>query len=77
MVDRQGVELVFKRIRPLFIEHKGDFQIIEITDEGVVKVRLIGQECQLCAFKEQTRLALETMLMNEVPSVKKVKVEIL
>ena len=73
MVDKQAVELVFKRIRPLFVEHKGDFQVKEITDDGVVKVKLIG-ECQLCKYKEKTRRAIETMLKSEVPDVKKVEI---
>lgn len=73
MVDKKAVELVFKRIKPLFVEHKGDFQVKEITDDGVVKVKLIG-ECQLCVYKEKTRRAIEVMLKNEVPDIKKVEI---
>jgi len=73
MVDKKAVELVFKRIKPLFVEHKGDFEVKEISDDGVVKVKLIG-ECQLCVYKEKTRRAIETMLKSEVPGVKKVEI---
>lgn len=45
----------------------------EITDDGVVKVKLIG-ECQLCVYKEKTRRAIEAMLKSEVTGVKKVEV---
>ena len=73
MLDKKAVELVFKRIKPLFVEHKGDFQVKEITDDGVVKVKLIG-ECQLCVYKEKTQRAIEAMLKSEVTGVKKVEV---
>jgi Fe-S cluster biogenesis protein NfuA len=73
MIDKNEVEVLFKRIKPLFVEHKGDFQVKEITDDGVVKVKLIG-ECQLCIYKEKTRRAIETMLKNEVKGVKKVEI---
>ena len=71
MVDKQAVLDVFERVKPLFVEHEGDFQVEEISDDGVVKVRLIG-ECQLCMYKEKTRRAIETMLKNEVPGIKRV-----
>ena len=73
MVDKQAVMKVFERVKPLFVEHEGDFQIQEITDDGVVKVKLIG-ECQLCIYKERTTRAIETMLRNEVSGIKKVQV---
>ncbi len=73
MVDKQAVMKVFERVKPLFIEHQGDFQVTEITDDGVVKVKLIGT-CQLCIYKEKTTRAIETMLRNEVSGIKKVEV---
>ena len=73
MVDKQAVRKVFGRIKPLFVEHGGDFQVKEITDGGVVKVKLIG-ECQLCIYKEKTTRAIEAMLKNEVAGIKKVEV---
>ncbi len=43
MVDKQAVIKVFDRVKPLFVEHQGDFQVQEITDDGVIKVKLIGE----------------------------------
>jgi Fe-S cluster biogenesis protein NfuA len=74
MVDKQAVQQVFERVKPLFVEHQGDFQVQNITDDGVVLVKLIG-ECQLCIYKEKTRRAIETMLKNEVPGVESVEIE--
>lgn len=72
MVDEQAVHKVFERIKPLFVEHEGDFQVQEITPDGIVRVKLIG-ECQLCIYKEKTRNAIEAMLKNEVPGIKRVE----
>ena len=73
MVDKQAVMKVFERVKPLFTEHQGDFQVKEITDDGVVRVSLIG-ECQLCIYKERTTRAIETMLKNEVEGITRVEV---
>ncbi len=73
MIDKKAIREVFKRVKPLFLEHQGDFKVQEITDDGVVKVKLIG-ECQLCILKEKTRRAIETMLKNEVSGIKRVEV---
>jgi Fe-S cluster biogenesis protein NfuA len=73
MVDKQAVIKVFDRVKPLFVEHQGDFQVQEVSDDGVVKVKLIG-ECQPCLYKEETRRAIEAMLENEVSGIKKVEV---
>jgi Fe-S cluster biogenesis protein NfuA len=72
MVDQQAVMKVFERIKPLFVEHEGDFEVQEITDDGVVKVKLIGT-CQLCIYKEKTTKAIESMLKNEVAGIKRVE----
>jgi Fe-S cluster biogenesis protein NfuA len=72
MVDQQAVMKVFERIKPLFVEHEGDFEVQEITNDGVVKVKLIGT-CQLCIYKEKTTKAIESMLKNEVAGIKRVE----
>ena len=73
MVDKVQVNKVFERIKPLFVEHEGDFQVQEITDDGIVKVKFIG-ECQLCVYKDRTKRAIETMLQNEVGDIKEVQI---
>lgn len=73
MVDKQAAMKVFERVKPLFIEYEGDFQVSEIRDDGIVKVEVIG-ECQFCIYKEETTRAMETMLKNEVLGIKKVEV---
>jgi Fe-S cluster biogenesis protein NfuA len=44
--------------------------LIEVTDDLVVKVRLVGA-CQGCPFSEQTlRAGIEQAIRNEVPDIK-------
>ena len=73
MVDKQAVTKVFDGVKPLFVEHEGDFRVEEITDDEVVKVQLIGT-CQLSIYREKTRRAIESMLRNEVKGIKRVDV---
>ena len=70
-VDKKAVMTVIERIKPLFVEHQGDFQVKEITDDGVVKVKLVGT-CELCIYREKTARALETMIKKEVKGITKV-----
>jgi len=37
-------------LKPLFVEHQGDFEVQEVIDDGAVKVNVIG-ECQACIYK--------------------------
>lgn len=61
MVDRERVQKVMEGLKPLFLEHDGDFEIVDISDAGAMQVKLIGQ-CQICMYKEKTVKALEQMM---------------
>jgi Fe-S cluster biogenesis protein NfuA len=60
------------RIRPYLQNDGGDIELIEVTDDLVVKVRLTGA-CHGCPFSLQTlKAGVEQAIMQEVPEVKKV-----
>ncbi|MDP4223463.1 MAG: NifU family protein [Bacteroidota bacterium] len=60
------------RIRPYLQNDGGDIDLIEVTDDLVVKVRLTGA-CHGCPFSLQTlKAGVEQAIMQEVPEVKKV-----
>lgn len=63
MIDREAVARVMEQLKPLFLEHEGDIDIVEISDEGTLKVKLVGQ-CQICVYKEKTVRALEQMMKS-------------
>jgi len=57
-------------IRPYLIADGGDVNLVEVTDDLIVKVKLIGA-CQGCPFSEQTlRAGIEHAIRNEVPEIK-------
>ncbi len=76
MSDQKNVkERIVKaldRIRPYLQNDGGDIDLIEVTDDLVVKVRLTGA-CHGCPFSMQTlKAGVEQAIMQEVPEVTKV-----
>jgi len=49
MVDKEKVKEVLEKIRPQLQMDGGDVELVEITDDGIVKVRLQGH-CAGCFF---------------------------
>ncbi|MCG8697495.1 MAG: NifU family protein [Bacteroidales bacterium] len=61
------------KVRPYLITDGGDVELLEITDDMVVKVKLLGACCG-CPFSEQTlRLGIEESIRKEVPDVKSIE----
>ncbi|MGE5895056.1 MAG: NifU family protein [bacterium] len=72
MVDKTKVTESINKIRPLLQRDGGDVQLVEITDEGVVKVKLMGA-CGSCPMSIMTlKNGIEARLKQEVPEVKSV-----
>jgi Fe-S cluster biogenesis protein NfuA len=76
MTDLKSVqERVMKalnRVKPYLQNDGGDIDLIEITDDLTVKVRLTGA-CHGCPYSMQTlKAGVEQVIMQEVPEVKKV-----
>ena len=60
-------------IRPYLQSDDGDIELIEITDDAIVKVRLTGA-CAVCPmFLMTLRAGVERSLMRQVPSIKRVE----
>jgi len=69
---RTRVEQALEKIRPYLVADGGDIDIIEITDEMVVKVEMKGA-CHGCPFSMQTlKAGVEMAIMNEVPEIRQV-----
>jgi len=72
MVDKEQVAQVIETIRPLLQAHGGDIQLVEVTDDGIVKVVLEGA-CKGCPMAQITiHRGVEAKLKEEVPDVQKV-----
>lgn len=72
-MDKEKVKEVIEKIRPQLQADGGDVEIVEITDDGIVKVRLMGH-CAGCPYSQQTlSLGIERAVKQFVPEVKAVQ----
>lgn len=66
------VNAVLESIKPFLQEDGGDIELIEVTDDKVVKVKLVGA-CGSCPFSLMTlKNGVEQTLKREIPEVKEV-----
>ena len=66
------VKEVLDMIRPALQADGGDVELVEVTDDGVVKVKLVGA-CGHCPMSTMTlKMGIERTLMEKVPGVKEV-----
>ncbi len=70
---RKKVEAVLNKIRPALQADGGDIELVDVTKEGVVKVRLVGA-CVGCPMSTMTlALGIERTLKERVSGVKRVE----
>jgi len=63
-------KVIEEKVRPLLQAHGGDLELLEITADGFVKVRLAGV-CSTCPGAQQTLSELvETALKEVCPEIK-------
>jgi len=73
MLDRAKVEEVINRIRPALQRDGGDVELVEITGDNVVKVRLVGA-CGTCPMSIMTlKGGIESAMKQDIPEVKAVE----
>lgn len=66
-------EVVLKKVRPMLQRDGGDIELIEVTADGVVKVKLTGA-CGSCPMSQMTlKMGVERILKQEIPEVKSVE----
>ena len=70
---KEKVMEVLNKIRPYLQRDGGDVELVDIGDDGVVKVRLTGQ-CGCCPMSVMTlKISIEQKLKEAIPEVKKVE----
>lgn len=70
---KEEVQKALDEIRPQMQADGGDIELIDVTDEGVVKVRLVGA-CSGCPGAQMTlQMGVERVLKARVPEVKAVE----
>ena len=70
---KEKVEKALAEIRPGLQADGGDVELVEVTDSGIVKVKLTGA-CAGCPMSTLTlKMAIEKRLMEQIPEVKGVE----
>jgi Fe-S cluster biogenesis protein NfuA len=70
---KDKVEAALKKIRPMLQADGGDIELVDVTNDGIVKVKLTGA-CGCCPMSQITlKNAVEQRLKKEVPGIKEVK----
>ena len=73
MLTPQDIETSLSRLRIFLAIDGGDVQLVQIKDNGIIEVRLLGS-CVGCPMSLMTlRAGIERALMIEHPEVKRVE----
>ena len=69
---KEKVEKALEKIRPMLEADGGNVDLVEVTDDGIVKLKLTGT-CSCCPMSQMTlKMGIEKILKQEVPEVKEV-----
>ncbi len=69
---KEKVEKALEKVRPMLAADGGNVELVEVTDQGVVKLKLTGS-CGCCPMSQMTlKNGIEKILKQEVPEVKEV-----
>lgn len=69
---KEKVQAAINQVRPGLQADGGDVELVDVTDDGVVKVRLVGA-CRGCAMSQMTlKMGIESFLKERIPEVKEV-----
>jgi Fe-S cluster biogenesis protein NfuA len=70
---KEEILKAIESIRPYLQADNGDVELVEITEEKIVKVRLTG-DCENCPMSVITlRAGIERALMNQVPGIRRIE----
>jgi Fe-S cluster biogenesis protein NfuA len=71
-VMHKRINDVLAKIRPYLEADGGDISLIEVTDDLIIKVKLLGA-CDGCPFSFQTlKAGVEQALRKEIPEIQEV-----
>lgn len=69
---KEQVQEVLEMVRPALQADGGDVELVDVTDDGVVSVRLTGA-CGSCPMSTMTlKMGIEKTLKEKLPDVKEV-----
>lgn len=69
---RERIEKALDKIRPMLMADGGNVELVEVTSEGVVKLKLTGT-CGCCPMSQMTlKSGVERVLRQDVPEIKEI-----
>jgi Fe-S cluster biogenesis protein NfuA len=69
---REQVERVLNKVRGALMAEGGNVELVDVSEDGVVKVRLTGA-CGCCPMSQMTlKMGIEQALKQEIPQIKEV-----
>ena len=69
---KEAVQKAIEQIRPNLQMDGGDVELVDVSDEGIVKVKLLGA-CGGCPMSQMTlKMGIERQLKKDVPQIKEV-----
>lgn len=69
---RLKVEKALEKVKPALQADGGDVELVDVTDDGIVKVRLTGA-CHGCPMSQMTlQMGISKTLKKEIPEIKDV-----
>ena len=69
---KERIEKALEKVRPMLQADGGNVELVEVTDDGIVKLRLKGS-CGCCPMSSMTlKMGIERIIKEDVPEVKEV-----
>ena len=70
---KEKIEEALNKVRPALQADGGDVELVDVDEDGVVKVKLTGA-CGGCPMSQMTlKMGIEKTLKQEVPEVERVE----
>ncbi len=68
----ERVESVLETVRPSLLADGGNVELVDVTSDGIVKVKLVGA-CLGCPMSQMTlKMGIGRVLKKEIPEIKEV-----
>lgn len=70
---REEVEQALEKIRPALQRDGGNVELVDVTDDGIVKVKLTGA-CGGCPMSQMTlKMGIEKVVKQAIPEIQSVE----
>jgi Fe-S cluster biogenesis protein NfuA len=70
---KQAQEIVENQIRPMIQSDGGDIEVVDVTDQGVLQVRMLGACTQCAASATTLSLGVEAHIKDLLPEITSVQ----